>query len=241
METLTNDHQNIDHAVEKSDLVSVIIVPFPAQGHLNQMIQLSCLISSSYALPVHYVGSAIHNRQAKHRVNGLNPLDVAKIHFHDLPIPSFPSPPPNPNESNRFPSQLQPAWDATLNMRQPFSDFMRGMSERHRRVVVIHDPLISAVVQDVVSLQNAESYALNCISAFCNVQFLFEQLGKPCPLDRLRELPSIEECISDDLQRLIVSQQEAMEYKAGDLYNTCRLLEAPFLDIVEVDHYYKKK
>lgn len=165
MGSLCNDHV----AIEPSQ-IAVIIVPFPAQGHLNQMLQLSCLISSR-GIPVHYVGSAVHNRQAKLRVNGLNPQDVAKINFQDLPIPPFSSPPPNPNSSNRFPAQLQPAFDATLRLRQPLADLMRRMSSEYSRVVVIHDPLIASVVEDVASLTNAESYAFNCLSGFFQVIF----------------------------------------------------------------------
>ncbi|GFP90954.1 zeatin o-glucosyltransferase [Phtheirospermum japonicum] len=156
-ETLIPDHD--------SQQVSVIIVPFPAQGHLNQMLQLSCLISS-YNIPVHYVGSATHNRQARTRANGLNPSDVAKIHFQDLPIPRFPSPPPNPNSTNRFPAQLQPAWDATMSLRGPIAGLMVKLSSTHKRVIVIHDPLIASVVQDVATIPNAESYAFNCLSGF---------------------------------------------------------------------------
>ncbi|XP_012828027.1 PREDICTED: zeatin O-glucosyltransferase-like [Erythranthe guttata] len=221
----------IDNTTEKAQ-VTVIIVPFPAQGHLNQMLQLSCLISS-YSIPVHYVGSAVHNRQAQLRSNGLNPNDVAGINFHDLPIPPFASPPPDPNSANKFPAQLQPAFDATLNLRQPLADFMRTMSEKHRRVVVIHDPLIASVVEDIVSIPNAESYAFNCISAFCDVKYLFEMMGKPCPVPRLQELPTIEECITDGVLRFIALQNEGLQLRNGDLHNTCRLLEDPYLDILE--------
>ncbi|GFP83856.1 zeatin o-xylosyltransferase [Phtheirospermum japonicum] len=59
--------------------VAVIMVPFAAQGHLNQLLQLSCLVSSSYKIPVYYVTSPIFIRQAKSRINGLNPLDVGNV------------------------------------------------------------------------------------------------------------------------------------------------------------------
>ncbi|KAK6127388.1 hypothetical protein DH2020_038870 [Rehmannia glutinosa] len=136
--------------------VSVIIVPFPAQGHLNQLLQLSCLISS-YGIPVYYVGSAVHNRQAKARVNGLNPLDIAKIRFHDIPTPPFASPPPDHNSPNKFPTQLQPAMYAMLNLRKPFSAYLNEMSEKFKRVIIIYDSMMAAVVQDVATVHNAES------------------------------------------------------------------------------------
>ncbi|PHU20533.1 Zeatin O-glucosyltransferase [Capsicum chinense] len=80
--------------------VVLVMVPFPAQGHLNQLLHLACFISSSYDPPVYYVGSATHNRQARVRANALSPSDIAKIHFHDIPTPEFASPPPDSNASS---------------------------------------------------------------------------------------------------------------------------------------------
>ncbi|KAL8459933.1 hypothetical protein ACS0TY_030965 [Phlomoides rotata] len=178
--------------------IAVITVPFPAQGHLNQLLQISCLVSS-YGIPVHYVGSAIHNRQAKVRINGLNRQHVSKIHFHDIPTPPFDSPPPDPNSTDKFPAQLQPAWDAALNLRHP----------------------------DVASILNAESYAFNPISAFSKISYIWEGRGKPFPIQHPKELPSFEGLISDDIQYFVSLQSESMTYRAGDIYNTCRLIEAP--------------
>ncbi|KAG5608507.1 hypothetical protein H5410_019788 [Solanum commersonii] len=145
--------------------VPIVMVPFPAQGHLNQLLQLSCLISS-YGLPVYYVGSATHNGQARIRANALNPSDIAKVHFHDLPTPEFDSPSPDFNALNKFPSHLQPSWDASMLLREPIASFLRDISSKARRVIVVHDPLMSYNVQDVSSLPNVESYVFNCISVF---------------------------------------------------------------------------
>ncbi|KAH6817728.1 hypothetical protein C2S51_001331 [Perilla frutescens var. frutescens] len=211
--------------------ISVMMVPFPAQGHLNQMLQLSCLIST-YGFPVHYVGSAVFNRQAKLRVNGLNPRDVAKIHFQDLPVPPYASPPPVSDPSKKFPAHLQPAWDAAMSMAAPLADFMRSLALKHRRVIVIHDPLIGSVIKDVATIPNAESYAFNCLSAYCEVKFVFEMIGQFCPIQRLRELPLIATTISDGLHYFIGLQNEALSLRSGDIYNTCRLIEGQFLEIL---------
>ncbi|KAM3205703.1 hypothetical protein P3L10_029113 [Capsicum annuum] len=48
--------------------VAVVMVPLPAQGHLNQLLHLSRIITS-YDIPVHYVGATTHIRQAKFRVH----------------------------------------------------------------------------------------------------------------------------------------------------------------------------
>lgn len=103
----------------KQDEVAIVMVPFPGQGHLNQLLQLACLITSSYDdLPVYYVGSATHNLQARVRANALNPSDIAKIHFHDIPTPDFTSPAPDPNALSKFPSHLEPSWDACMLLRE---------------------------------------------------------------------------------------------------------------------------
>lgn len=65
--------------------VTVIMVPFPAQSHLQQLLQMACFVSS-YNIPVHYVSSSIHNRQVKVRASGFNSL-ITKILFHDLSSP----------------------------------------------------------------------------------------------------------------------------------------------------------
>ncbi|KAL3819784.1 hypothetical protein ACJIZ3_005689 [Penstemon smallii] len=231
MGSLTNHQNQHDDKSTEQPHVVVIIVPLPAQGHLNQLMQLSCLITS-YNIPVYYVGSAIHNRQAKVRINGLSPHDIAKIHFHDLPTPSFASPPPNPNSSNKFPSQLQPAFDATLSLRQPIATYLRDMSSKANRVVVIHDLLMAVVVQDVASIPNAESYVFNCISAFCQFSLNWENKGIPFPIEIPKELPSIEESTSEEIRNFLALQMEPLKYRAGDIYNTCRLTEAPYLDLL---------
>ncbi|KAL0428527.1 UNVERIFIED_CONTAM: Zeatin O-glucosyltransferase [Sesamum latifolium] len=231
MGSLSNQQSQHDDEMTSMEQVAVIMVPFAAQGHLNQLMQLSCLISS-YALPVFYISSATHIRQARVRVNGLNPLDLAKIHFHDIPIPPFASPPPDPNSSSRFPEQLQPAWDASLSLRQPFAAYLHEMSQKFRRVIVVHDSMMAAVVQDVISIHNAESYAFNCIPAFSQAFFVVEGL-LDSSAERLKELQSLQGCIPEKVLELVAIQAEPLKYRAGDLYNTCRLIEAHYLDLLE--------
>ncbi|KAA8517143.1 hypothetical protein F0562_017436 [Nyssa sinensis] len=66
----------------KQAQIAVVMVPLPAQGHLNQLLQLSRLISS-YDIPVHYVGTTTHNRQAKLRVHDVTSIPNAESYkFH---------------------------------------------------------------------------------------------------------------------------------------------------------------
>ncbi|XP_060186335.1 zeatin O-xylosyltransferase-like [Lycium barbarum] len=213
--------------------VVLVMVPFPAQGHLNQLLQLSCLISS-YGLPVYYVGSATHNRQAKVRANALNPSDIAKIHFHDLPTPEFASPPPDFNALSKFPSHLQPSWNASMLLRELIASFIRNISSKSRRVVIVHDCLMSYNVQDVSSLPNAESYIFNCISVFtlyysiCLFYGMSVQLGE----ELLKKLPSLEGIMSDEVRDFTNSQNPYMDIRSGDIHNTSKVIEGKFLDLL---------
>ncbi|KAK4373338.1 hypothetical protein RND71_008722 [Anisodus tanguticus] len=53
---LNSPNHELDNLKKQDHEVVIVMVPFPAQGHLNQLLQLACLISSSYDLPVYYVG-----------------------------------------------------------------------------------------------------------------------------------------------------------------------------------------
>ncbi|PON32439.1 UDP-glucuronosyl/UDP-glucosyltransferase [Parasponia andersonii] len=109
------------HHENKSPLSSVVVVmvPFPAQSHLNQLLQLAHVVSS-YDIPVHYVSSTLHISQVKSRTtNSLHQL--SKIHFHDMQVPTLPSPPPNPNSKTKFPEHLIPSFEASMGLRKPFA------------------------------------------------------------------------------------------------------------------------
>ncbi|KAG5552482.1 hypothetical protein RHGRI_010535 [Rhododendron griersonianum] len=136
-------------------------------SHLNQLLQLSCLISSSsYNIPVHYATTATHLRQVKLRFNSQTHLQNPNIYFHEFPTPPFLSPPPNPNSSFKFPSHLQPSFDASIQLRDPVAGLLREISNTATRVVVIHDSLMAYVVQDIATIPNAESYIFSPVSAF---------------------------------------------------------------------------
>uniref|UniRef100_M1CLQ4 Glycosyltransferase n=2 Tax=Solanum tuberosum TaxID=4113 RepID=M1CLQ4_SOLTU len=211
--------------------VVIVMVPFLAQGHLNQLLQLSCLISSLYHLPVYYVGSVTLNRQARLRANALNPSDIAKIHFHDIPIPEFSSPPP---VLRKFPLHHKPLWDASLLQRDPIASFLRDISSKSRRVIVVHDLLMSYSVQDVSSLPNVESIIFNCISAFnsyCS-SFLFSGMSVQLGEELLKKLPPLEGTLPDEFNSFIALQRLYMDIRSGDIHNTSNLIEGEFLDLL---------
>lgn len=101
---------------------------------------------------------------------------------------------------------------------------------------MVHDSMMSVVVQDVGSIHNAESYALNAISAFSLASFICKSMEKQFPgIEHLAGLPSFDECVPYDIKYFSTLQFEAMKHRSGDLYNTCRLMEGPYLELLECE------
>ncbi|KAF8043933.1 hypothetical protein BT93_A2037 [Corymbia citriodora subsp. variegata] len=215
------------------------MVPLPAQGHLNQLLQLAHLVAS-YGIPVHYVGSASHNRQAKLRSHVPPSSAPSDIRFHDFPTPPIPSPAPSLNSPYKFPSHLQPALDATSSLCGPVASLVRSLSSGSRRVVVVHDSLMSSVVQDAASVSNAEIYVFNSVSAFTLCWYTWEIKGMATPpevevdiaeLISSKGFPSLVDSFSDEFLKFATSQNECKQLHSGCVYNTCRAVEGRFVDL----------
>ncbi|KAF8043941.1 hypothetical protein BT93_A2042 [Corymbia citriodora subsp. variegata] len=216
------------------------MVPLPAQGHLNQLLQLAHLVAS-YGIPVHYVGSASHNHQAKLRfqvpASSAPPTD---IRFHDFPIPPFHSPAPNPNSPHKFPSHLLPAFDAARSLRGPVTSVIRSLSSKSRRVIVVHDSMMASVVQDAASVPNAETYTFRSVSAFALYWYALEVTGMALlpeedvditELSSSKGFPTLLDVFTDEFLRFMASQHEFTKVSSGSIYNTCRVVEGRYIDL----------
>ncbi|KAL3533740.1 hypothetical protein ACH5RR_007261 [Cinchona calisaya] len=233
---------SMNNGLKKPPQVEVVMVPFPAQGHLNQLLQLSRLISS-YNIPVHYVGTATHNRQAKLRIHGWDPLSTANIHFHEIPTPNFLNPPPNPNTLVKFPAHLQPSFNSAAKLRGPVSALLRVISNESKRVVIINDSLMGEVIQDFVKLPNAEAYTFHSVSAFCTFFFMWESKGKPFPVNHksLEVLTPMNGCFSREFIEFIRNQHNYIKLCSGRIYNSCKAIEAPFIDFLAKEEISENK
>lgn len=227
-----------NHQSHAPNEVVVVMVPLPAQGHLNQLLHLSRLISS-YNIPVHFAGTPSHNRQAKIRVHGWDQTSdlTEKIQFHDFTIPPFLCPPPDPNAPHKFPSHLLPSFEATTLLRNPVAALLRKLASETRRVVVIHDSLMASVIQDVGSIVNSESYTFHTVSAFTIFLYLWEPMGKPPQLEGVDvkipdNVPGLEDCFPDEFLDFIAAQYEYMKYNSGNIYNASKTIEGEYIDLL---------
>ncbi|KAG5552485.1 hypothetical protein RHGRI_010536 [Rhododendron griersonianum] len=226
----------------KNDQVEVIVVPFLCmQSHLNQLLQLSCLISSSYNIPVHYATTATHLRQVQLRFNSQTHLQNPNIHFHEFPTPPFLSPPPNPNSSSKFPSHLLPSFEASIQLRDPVAALLREISNTATRVVVIHDYNMAYVVQDVATIPNAESYIFCPISAFFMSFISLKDHESFQSLEELKGLSTIQENLPPELLKFCTLQADYQSLAAGTIFNSCRSIEGTYLDLLEKEMSSRNK
>ncbi|XP_062184381.1 putative cis-zeatin O-glucosyltransferase [Phragmites australis] len=215
--------------------VAVVAVPFPAQGHLNQLLHLSLQLASR-GLPVHYAAPAAHVRQARARVHGWDEGALRCIQFHELGISSYVSPPPDPTASSPFPSHLMPLFEAyTTSARAPLAALLDKLSASHRRVVVVYDRLNAFAAEETARLRNGEAFGLHCLA----LSTLLGKMDGGLRLLRERGLAflGVEECASKEFVEYVKRARPPKEISPGTgiLGNTCRALEAEFIDVV-ADH-----
>ncbi|XP_049368926.1 zeatin O-glucosyltransferase-like [Solanum verrucosum] len=222
--------------------VVVVVVPFPAQGHLNQLLHFSRLISS-YNIPVHYITTTTHTRQVNFRAHGFKSTD--NIHFHEFPTPIFNSPTPtnNPNPSIKFPSHLQPSSQISTNLRNPIAKILHSLSHKTQRIVIIHDSLMGSVVQDYHHIPNAEAYTFHSVSAFTIFLYVWESMGRSSSIDvdMIKDLPSNDGCFTPEFTKFVQSEHEYSKFNSGKIYNTSRVIEGPFLDLLSKEQINKDK
>ncbi|KAL3632500.1 hypothetical protein CASFOL_025484 [Castilleja foliolosa] len=209
--------------------VSVVMVPIPSQSHLNQLLCLAALISS-HNLPVHFLGSATHNRQVKLRHTNLNPNNISKIQFHDLPTPPIDSPDPTTNP-DKFPAHMLPAVLAYVGLCRPIGELIQEMSANTKKIVLIYDRLIAEAVSEAVSIPNVESYAFNCLSGFDLFHILWETMGKPFSIQG-ETMFSIRDFFPEEMMGLMVSKPDRFKDRAGDIHNTIRLIDGNYIDLL---------
>ncbi|KAK7345032.1 hypothetical protein VNO77_15392 [Canavalia gladiata] len=230
---MASNYQSNEQSLQQSYVV-VVMIPFPAQGHLNQLLHLSHLILS-HNIPVHYVSSATHIRQATIRVQGWDHNSISNIHFHDFKVPSFDSPFPNSNNSEtKFPSHLVPSFNASSHLRESVAALLQSLSREVKRVIVIHDSLMASVAQDATDIENVENYTFHSSSAFTTSMYFWEEMGKPT-FEGLHfpKVPSPEGCFTTQFMDFIIMEYEFNKFNDGNIYNTSRAIEGKYIELIE--------
>ncbi|XP_015168310.1 zeatin O-xylosyltransferase-like [Solanum tuberosum] len=244
----SSNHSQIN-GIEEEEVV-VVMIPFLLQGHLNQLLNISRVISS-YNLPIYYLSYADKIKQVKNRVYGWDPLTTCNIYFHE-----FPNPPSgeqyssnkslSERESQKF---ILPLLEETLMLREPVGAFLQEVSKKTRKVVVIYDSMMASVVEDVASIPNAEAYCFNSSSAFLISSMYVEEelirlhlplfIGKfaarvllPSGFEFPNNLPSYQSSFIPEFMDFSIRQDLYKKFCSGNLYYTCKAIEGPYIDVL---------
>lgn len=230
----------------KEDVV-VVMVPFLLQGHLNPLLHVSRLVSS-YNLPIYYVCYSHIINQVKRRVHGWDPRTISNIHFHEFPNPTISREQYSSNKSHDSQKFIIPLLEQSLMLREHVGAFLQEVSRKTRRVVVVYDSLMASVVQDIVSIPNAEAYCFHVSSAFMISSMYLEDelirhhlplfIGKfvarlllPSGTKFPNNLPSYKNSFIPEFKDFIIMQYTMYaNFCSGNLYNTCKAFEGPYLD-----------
>nr|XP_043637005.1 zeatin O-glucosyltransferase-like [Erigeron canadensis] len=201
----------------------VVMIPFLVHSHVHQLFHLSKLISA-YNIPVHFLSTAnqldqFHSRTGPAVSNSL-------IHFIELPT--------DPKFANCV--DIQGLLETTLHLRNPVADYVQSLSTRSRSVAVVHEHLMSYVVQDVKAISNAETYMFHPLSAFDTFWRFWEMFGRPFEIDDselLNRLPSIQGTFPPELMDFVKLQSRYMDFHVGELFGTSRVVEGEYVNYFE--------
>jgi cis-zeatin O-glucosyltransferase len=169
-------------------------------------------------------------------VHGWDPEALGSIHFHDLDVPAYESPAPDPTAPSPFPNHLLPMWEAfSTAASAPLGVLLRSLSATHRRVVVVYDRLSSFAAVETARLDNGEAYGLQFVAISYHLGWL--DPGHQLLRDRgLRYIPIDVTMSKEFVEYMLRTKAEARHGKgcgaAGLVMNTCRALEGEFIDAI---------
>ncbi|KAJ6815405.1 putative cis-zeatin O-glucosyltransferase [Iris pallida] len=133
-----------------------------------------------------------------------------------------------------------------MELRAPLAALFLSLSVGCRRLVVVHDPMMSFVSSDVASLPNAESYRFQCVPSYNQLHHFCRQPDYDA--SRLRRevldviLDPFEGCFSPEFRAFVVNNYIDVAAEAGTLFNSCRPVDGEFLDLLSgVPRYRGKK
>lgn len=122
-----------------------------------------------------------------------------------------------------------------MHLRQPVYELVQKLAATTRRLAVVYDSSLPHVVQDVRNITNAEAYCFHSIAAFAVYSFVWEYSGRP-PLPNeakiVEEVPTVDGCFPPEFAEVMKFQHEAPKFNSGDIYNTSRVIEHIYIDLL---------
>ncbi|GLJ14698.1 hypothetical protein SUGI_0238260 [Cryptomeria japonica] len=209
----------------------VLVVSYPAQGHLNQLLHFSRAIAERGGITVTFAATSTHIHQVLQRLDGWDPQSF-DIQFKELPMPMR-----MPNlsvgeldlqTSHTFPLHLIPLFEALEDFLNPFLDLLMGKicSESNNRVVLVYDAGM-AWIQALATKYGIPAYVFIPAGAYQTLWFAYKLSGQTAPLPPVNI--SLKRCLPERHLEFVSRQSCLREFAKGQILNTCSAMESKFI------------
>ncbi|KAH0710202.1 hypothetical protein KY284_011629 [Solanum tuberosum] len=209
--------------------VIVAMVPFPDYSHLNQLFVLARFIAS-HNIQVHFLSFVDVNRDLELRVQ--DDVWVSNIHFDNLLRPSSPT-----DKDGR--DGEPPILMFLEKLTKPINEICVQLSTKARKLVIIHDLIMSEQITDVHTLLNVKSYIFHTGSTFSRYSSLKQTIPDIVEDDddhvklikqMQDEFPLLEPhekyCFQVELD------DDPLMHYSGEIINSCREMEGKYPDLL---------
>ncbi|XP_057839870.2 zeatin O-glucosyltransferase [Cryptomeria japonica] len=218
--------------------IHVVVVPLPAQGHLNQLLHFSRAIAER-GVTVSFVAASTHIQQVQHRVDGWDPHKF-DIQFRELPMPHLPGGEPDLKSNHMFPVHLIPLFEATEDAFSPNLDLLVGSicSESNNRVVIVYDGPMGWV-QTVATKYGIPAYVYSPAGAYPN--FWFQEGVSGQTASGLTVNISYKRCLPESYLTYAKRQHSLQGLAKGHILNTFSAMESTFISRLREEKIFGDK
>ncbi|GLJ41414.1 hypothetical protein SUGI_0857190 [Cryptomeria japonica] len=202
--------------------MQVVVVPLPAQGHLNEMLQFSRVIAGRGA-SVSFVTTSTHIHQARRRVEGWD-LHKFDIRFEELPMPHLTDGEIDAQSTHLFPFHLIPLFEAVEDQLASHVDQLLSTicSENNSKVVIVYDSCMGWI-QTVATKYSVPAYVFRPTGSYFNL-WIKRVCDKAWPHINI----SLKRCFPERLINYLRRQRALSAPAKGCIMNTFSALESEF-------------
>ncbi|XP_015061410.1 zeatin O-glucosyltransferase-like [Solanum pennellii] len=208
--------------------VIVAMVPFFDYSHLNNLLDLSRFIAS-HNIPVHFISFVDMNRDLKLRIKG-SP-GASNIHFEDLSRPSSPS-------ENDVRDGEPPILVFLEKLTKPIHEICVQLSTKAKKLVIIHDLIMSEQILEVNTLSNVKSYMFHTGSTFSRYSSIKQTI--PDLVDDDDDHVKFIKEMQDEFPLLEAHEKYCFQMElddmeihySGEIINSCREMEGKYPDLL---------
>ncbi|GLJ41408.1 hypothetical protein SUGI_0857080 [Cryptomeria japonica] len=203
----------------------VVVVPLPAQGHLNQLLHFSRAIAQRGA-SVSFVATSTHIHQVRRRVQGWE-LHNFDIRFEEWPMPHLSDGEIDAQSTHMFPLHLIPLFEAMENQLGSHLEQLLCTirSQNNNRVVIVHDSVMGWI-QTVATKYSIPAYAFRPTGAYFYLwmkRVSDETMGvSPVSI-------SLKRCLPERYIKYSKHQMSLLGSAKGQIINTFNALESQFI------------